>query len=364
MSIRRREIAITAVPPGVASSSGVVVVSLLRILLIVVVSLSPSSPSPFSMGFGLVSRSTPSSSKKSSATSLSVSDSIIAPEISSDRKKNATKIIDRVFGAEDSGAWDERRDAARATTLLNDGNLDDDNHDDDDINNNNNNNADVDVRDHNAASILQNIPEHELVYGELGIDTLTTILDAIGVKKGDTFLDIGSGDGLLVVGAALLYPGYLTASRGIEIVPKLYKRSMEFRDRFFRILKENENKEEQFTGGGGGGGVLPEVSFDLGNIYEPSVTDNENNNDHLFSETTIAICFATTWSNNIPGKRLDRLSKSLGRKGCSELPVGAKVVIIDGVLNHQTDGYTYEGELKLHCPDTAPYSIARLYTRT
>eukprot|EP00816_Leptocylindrus_hargravesii_P008530 CAMPEP_0196818366 /NCGR_PEP_ID=MMETSP1362-20130617/65251_1 /TAXON_ID=163516 /ORGANISM="Leptocylindrus danicus, Strain CCMP1856" /LENGTH=46 /DNA_ID= /DNA_START= /DNA_END= /DNA_ORIENTATION= len=41
---------------------------------------------------------------------------------------------------------------------------------------------------------------------------------------------------------------------------------------------------------------------------------------------------------------------------------GARVVIIDGKLNCQ-DGYRWEGDLKIHCPDTAPYSIASLYER-
>lgn len=334
---RRRNRVIT-IPPEAASpiSSSAVVVLLLRILLLV--SLSSS---PFSSGFGATPTKSPS--KKSSLSSS------IAPEISLDRKKYASKRIDQVFGVEDSGTWDERRDAARATTLSDllheDEKSNDDNDDDDN-------------------AILQNIPEHELAYGELGIDPLITILDAIGVQKGDTFLDIGSGDGLLVVGAALLYPEYLKASRGIEIVPKLYKRSMDFRDRFDRILQEDENENENEEKLTDNGVILPEVSFDLGNIYEPSADEEDGQQGGLlFSETTIAVCFATTWSKNIPGKRLDRLSKSLGRNGCSELPVGAKVVIIDGVLDHQNDGYIYEGELKLHCPDTAPYSIARLYTR-
>lgn len=308
------------------------VVSLLRILLWT--SLLPSSLS-FASSFGVIL--SPSSFRTSFSTSVSLTS--IAPELSFKRKEYAAKIIDRVFGKEDSRTWDKRREDARATT------------------NDNDQNATTSLQ------LLQNIPEHELVYGELGIEALATILDAVGVHKGDVFLDIGSGDGLLVVGASLLFPGYLRAARGIEIVQELHQRSLKFQDKFCERLRdggndETEPREEEF----------PKVSFHLGNIYETGTNQNKQDGRGSssfldFSKVTLAVCFATTWSNNIPGKRLDRLSRVLGQGGCSELPIGAKLVIIDGVLEPSRDGYVYEGELKLHCPDTAPYSLARLYTR-
>lgn len=131
------------------------------------------------------------------------------------------------------------------------------------------------------------------------------------------------------------------------------------------LLEENEANRQQ---------KIPDTSFYLGNIYDDSeITSSDNNitsscipREEMFSKTTIAICFATTWSKNIPGKKLHRLSKALvggaNNDGSSNLPKGAKIVIIDGCLS-PNDGYIYEGELKLYCPDTAPYSIARLYTR-
>ena len=308
-------------------------VSLMHILLLA--SLL-QSPLPFASGFQETIATTTTTAisslhlfRTSGKSTASLSLSRIAPELSSERKAYAVGILDRIFGKESSGSWDKRREAARSTTLdRKDG--------DDDAN--------------NETAILQGIPEHELVYGELGIEALATILDAVGVKKGDVFLDIGSGDGLLVVGAALLFPGYLNAARGIEIVPELYDRSLAFRDKFSDMRLREEEQQE-----------FPEVSFRLGNIYELSNCKSEA--DYYTRDATLAVCFATTWSKNIPGKKLDRLSRVLGKGGPSELPVGAKVVIIDGVLEPGRDGYDYEGELKLHCPDTAPYSVARLYTR-
>lgn len=304
--------------------------------------------------------------KPSLRPSLSLPSSInddIAPIVSTERKQYVKNIIDRVYGVQDSGTWNERRDDARSTTniLLNSGN---------------------DYDDRSCASknsMLQNIPEHELVYGELGIDALITILDAIGVRKGDTFLDIGSGDGLLVCSAALLFPEYIQSSNGIEIVPQLYQRSLKFKNRLMDILLEENIKDEaKIENEGNKRRQIPDMPFYLGNIYDESDVivmspsdDNTTSNciprEEMFSKTTIAICFATTWSKNIPGKKLHRLSKALvggaNNNGISNLPKGAKIVIIDGCLS-PNDGYIYEGELKLYCPDTAPYSIARLYTRT
>eukprot|EP00536_Pseudo-nitzschia_multiseries_P003589 jgi/Psemu1/64210/estExt_Genemark1.C_560087 len=319
---------------------------------------------PFALSFGV----TPSQFNTNLRTSLAVAgtSSSIAPELSAGRKAYAVDVIDRVFGKEDSGTWDDRREAARATTLdKKDNNGDNNDHQSNDTDTDTDTDPSHQQHQHQQQH-LANIPQHELVYGELGIEALATILDAVGVREGDVFLDIGSGDGLLVVGAALLYPDYLKAARGIEIVPELYQRSLEFRDKFSERLRDTAGHERKTTDEL----ELPEVSFHLGNIYDTAKTstsqnevDSPSSSSLDFSEATLAICFATTWSKNIPGKKLDRLSRVLGRGGSSELPIGARVVIIDGVLEPYRDGYSYEGELRLHCPDTAPYSIARLYTR-
>jgi hypothetical protein len=36
---------------------------------------------------------------------------------------------------------------------------------------------------------------HQLIYGELSVPVLATILDAVGVEYRERFLDLGSGDG-------------------------------------------------------------------------------------------------------------------------------------------------------------------------
>ena len=81
------------------------------------------------------------------------------------------------------------------------------------------------------------------MYGELSVPTLATILDAVGVRtegeegggEGERFLDVGSGDGGLVLAASLLYAGGgegggggsnpIRRATGVEIVPELVGRS-------------------------------------------------------------------------------------------------------------------------------------------
>jgi len=240
----------------------------------------------------------------------------IAPEITESQKRNARKILNLVYGDEKSDQWEARRIQARASG-------------EDD-------------------PTLLSVPPHELVYGELGLDALVTILDAVGVEKNDCFMDIGSGDGLLVSAASMLYSDFLTASMGVEIVPDLYQRSLTFQRRLESIIADDDKIE-----------LCESMSFNFGNVYEP-----DERTRYLFSQTTIALCFATTWSNKgVAGRKLPRLSEALGTKGQCELPTGARLVIIDGVLDHEKDGYDFGGQFELFCPDTAPFSIARLYTK-
>ena len=197
------------------------------------------------------------------------------------------------------------------------------------------------------------LEQHMTVYGELGLDALINVLEAVGVKDGDSFLDIGSGDGMLVMGAAALWGrenqigggGGLRISRGVEILPTLYERSLRYQSNF-----EEEAAFKSMP--------MARMELYLGNAMDHSSDELAQ----VFQDSTLAVCFATTWSRSEPGRRLPQLSKAVGRGGVSELPVGARLVIIDGVLD-ESDGFVDEGQLKLYCKDTAPYSIARLYTR-
>jgi len=250
-----------------------------------------------------------------------------------------------------------------------------------------------------TATAREVVPSNELVYGELSVPVLATILDAVGVQDEDIFLDIGSGDGALVLGASLLYApsneeggddggdgsirrnnnNAIRKAWGVDIVPGLVDRSKVHAKNLERILLQTEDEQQQQQS------ISPllgqnqsDVQFLLGDIHKP---DDELQN--VLQETTLAVCFATTWSagsahinndvkdNNsnddntrktktistsLQGRKLPKLSKALS----SKLEPGCRVVLIDGKLN-ESDGFSWQGDLRIQCPDTAPYSVATLY---
>ena len=204
---------------------------------------------------------------------------------------------------------------------------------------------------------------NELVYGELSVEVLATILDAVGVKENDVFLDIGSGDGALVLGASLLYAdascnrnNAMNTCYGVDIVPGLVERSKEHANNLHEILHDVDTSD-----GESDNAFLrknqAEMHFILGDIHQPN-----NELRYILKETTLAVCFATTWSagnasgTSLKGRKLPKLSKALSpglRSGC-------RVVIIDGKLD-EDDDFCWKGDLIVKCPDTAPYSVASLY---
>lgn len=267
--------------------------------------------------------------------------SMIAPETTELQRNCVKRVLDLVYGDENSDQWENRRSEARRAS--NDGN-----------------------RIEEGNSILNNIPDYELVYGELGLDALATILDAVGVEKGDKFLDIGSGDGMLVSGASMLFPDYLDEAWGVEIVPNLYDRSLKFQKALENIIEQQQTiSHDEIVGEDVSGAetsqstkLCKSMGFNLGNIYDP---DDEV--VRIINNCTLAVCFATTWSRGVPGRKLPKLSEALGNDGKCQLQKGARVVVVDGVLDHKKDGFRYEGQFELYCPDTAPFSIPSLYTK-
>lgn len=170
-------------------------------------------------------------------------------------------------------------------------------------------------------------------------------------------MNIGSGDGALVLGTSLLYPDYITKSRGVELIPGLVDRSRQHLESLKQILMQESPRDSSTVP------IWNRIEFFSGNVHEPSAPLH-----HGLSDTTLAICFATTWSSmnnqacgisktSLNGRRLPKLSAAL-----TALPRGARVVIVDGKLN-EDDGFQWEGDLRVNCPDTAPYSVASLYTR-
>jgi hypothetical protein len=69
-------------------------------------------------------------------------------------------------------------------------------------------------------------------YGEFDLSFFAELLQSASPKPGDTFLDLGSGVGRLVVGAALLHPDTWSNCHGIELSAPLHERAIEARYAF------------------------------------------------------------------------------------------------------------------------------------
>lgn len=202
------------------------------------------------------------------------------------------------------------------------------------------------------------VPANELVYGELSVPTLGTILDAVGLEEEETFLDVGSGDGACVLGASLLYNQddamVISKCIGVEIVPGLVDRSEHHAKNLADIVQREKGSGSSLRQ------TQAQVEFLLGDIHDSS----DRVMSQVLSQATVVVCFATTWcasntesgdKKSLQGRRLPKLSKAL-----SALKRGARVVIIDGKLDSR-DGFAWQGDLRIVCPDTAPYSTATLY---
>lgn len=202
------------------------------------------------------------------------------------------------------------------------------------------------------------VPANELVYGELSVPTLGKILDAVGLQEEETFLDVGAGDGACVLGASLLYnqddTTVISKCIGVEIVPGLVDRSRRHSEKLAELLQREKGN------GSGLRQTQAQVEFLLGDVHD----SRDQMMSQVLSQATVVVCFATTWcagntesgdKTSLQGRRLPKLSKAL-----STLKRGARVVIIDGKLDSR-DGFVWQGDLRIVCPDTAPYSTATLY---
>lgn len=189
-----------------------------------------------------------------------------------------------------------------------------------------------------AAAASLGMSASQLVYGELDVRSVARVLEAANVEVGDRFLDIGSGDGVPTLAAAQLFARELEICRGIEVVPALAARATEHAERLRAWLRANPSV------------AAAPIALSEGDIYA-----DDDAIRALLRETSLALCFATTWSH-APRRVLPELSVAL-----RAMEVGARVVIVDARLVEA--GWRWEGDLRITPPDTAPHSTARLYTR-
>ena len=76
-----------------------------------------------------------------------------------------------------------------------------------------------------------------LTYGEIEFSSFKEILDLVSPKPGEIFYDLGCGVGKPVFASALLYSFEKTV--GVEILPELYNKAMELKERFNKEILPN-----------------------------------------------------------------------------------------------------------------------------
>ena len=146
----------------------------------------------------------------------------------------------------------------------------------------------------------------QCTYGEFDLDLFTLLLDRASVQEGDTFVDLGSGAGRLVLAAALLKPQVWERCAGVELLELLHKQA----EGSARKLRELVS-------------ALAPVEFLLADLFDPlnpRVTE-------LLSSASVVVAYAITWARDENG-RLVTLSNLLG----ATLKDGARVIVVDAKL--------------------------------
>jgi len=278
-------------------------------------------------------------------------DQKIAPEVAPARIEEVSNYVTQALGDLQTNTKDQRYASARKAT------------------------SDLQNNDLNS-----DITSSELVYGELSVPVLARLFNAVGIKQNEKILDVGSGDGGLVFGSSLLLAGlhkdeernalgkcnYVQKVTGLEIVPGLYERSIQFGKEFRGLISRKKTfwKDESMLDNDSDS--IADFEFRLGDIYQ---THEDALLQEIIQDTTLVICFATTWSagnaNSNNGSKISLQKRNLPKlsSALSYLPKGARAVIVDGKLDCDKDGFRWGGDLRIECPDTAPYSVASLYEK-
>lgn len=143
------------------------------------------------------------------------------------------------------------------------------------------------------------VEDKALTYGEVSVESMTTILATVNPTPGSIFYDLGAGTGKAVVLAALLAP--FGEARGIELVDELYEKSQEILDQFEALVRPHLPDQQ-----------LAKINFIKNDILQHDFSDG----DVVLAQTT---CFPEQLmaqleeklENLKPDSRVITLSQSL-----------------------------------------------------
>ena len=152
-----------------------------------------------------------------------------------------------------------------------------------------------------------------MTYGEFDLAFLDSLLEAAEPQKGDTFVDLGSGCGRLVLGAALLRPKVWAECHGIELLPELHNEAVAAR------MCMDEVPELSAA-------PIAPVGFTCADLWSEEAAAP-------LPAASVAFAYAVTWARDDEEGCLTELSALLARR----LSDGARVVSID--LKLRGDAY-------------------------
>jgi predicted RNA methylase len=140
-----------------------------------------------------------------------------------------------------------------------------------------------------------------MVYGEFDVSFFARLLELAAPVPGETFVDLGSGVGRLVIAAALLYPRTWRNCQGVELSAPLHDAAIAARVCFEQLTPRPPIADCEFTCA--------------------SVLDAGAGADAL-AAADVCFSYAVTWAS---GPEHDQLVRMLAR----HLPSGARVISVD-----------------------------------
>lgn len=159
----------------------------------------------------------------------------------------------------------------------------------------------------------------ELTYGEFDLDFFLALLRDAQPQPGESFCDVGSGCGRLVLAAALAHP-WRRAS-GVEVLDNLHQAALTAHERLCRLLEAEAIAE-----------MAPchFVCAEADDALPPLLSGVDQAAGAGLSGgsagTSVVFCFATCWPG--AGPYLPQLSATLAR----HLPLGSRIVTVDKQL--------------------------------
>ena len=185
-----------------------------------------------------------------------------------------------------------------------------------------------------AAERFASARNKELTYGEFDLDFFFSLLQDAAPRTGESFCDVGSGCGRLVLAAALAHEWESAA--GVEVLEHLHVAAVDAHAKL--------------------GDLLDEEGISLAPCRFLNAEADEALPELLQTGPHVAFVFATCWPG--AGPFLPALSATLA----SNLPLGSRVICVDKQLIDEPSRWRFELVAKREAPNYATHtSVGYVY---